>query len=326
MDNQEIDKKQSEIDRKETIINLKKTIKKLQLTLDKIDKSEIEEFPSPEITNIFLESSNDLIDNIKLAPRFQVKTESESLPADTPDNSIPKPSTKKRFSFDFRLGAIALGSLIIIVGICWAIINPTPEITDNNQDNTAIVAVETPEEEDKTPPEVPSVENITPDNLDTETDNQGETEIIPEDNQPPKPKESTQISPPSIDEDVSSEKEAPTIPDKEVEIIIEEKTVSALTMEQTLLNNIQEQIDQITDKYGKNLIINLRANFSDNYLLVTLTQYWYQMSSSEQDNFVNDVYQRAKLLYFNKINFQDSQENLVARNAVIGDKMIVTQR
>lgn len=313
MDNQEKENKQPEIDRKETIINLKKTIKKLQLTLDKIDKSEIEQFPSPEITNIFLESSNSLIDNIKLAPRFPVKTSSDSLSANISpniaDNSVSKPSIKKKFNFDFRLGAIALASIIIIVGICWKFINPTPKVV-NNSESSPIVAIETPEEDNTTP--------------NKEIDNQRETEIVAEN--PP------EISPSLVNEDenIAPEKETqPTpisIPDKEVEIIIEEKTVSALTMEQTLLNNIQEQIDQITDKYGKNLIINLRANFSENNLLITLTQNWYQMNINEQDNFVNDVYERAKLLYFNKINFQDSQGNLVARNAVIGDKVIVTQR
>ncbi|AUC62010.1 DNA segregation ATPase FtsK/SpoIIIE-related protein [Cyanobacterium sp. HL-69] len=339
MDNQKPENKPADIEIKETIISLKKTIKKLQLTLERINQSEIQKFPTIEITNTFIESSNNLINNIKLAPRFKVQDNSETIPKNVPENL---PSRKKRLNFDFRLGAltkwqtfglIALVSIIIILGICWTLINPNLEI-DNSEDKTKIVAIETPPNK-QNPPDID-----TPDNQ-TKTENIINSETnIKENVVNDKPdieksldNNSTQKgiveTPPAIiadDTPPQPEKIEQPIPDKEVEIIIEQKTVSALTIEQTLYDNIQEQIDQITDKYGKNLIINLKANFSENNLLITLTQNWYQMNSNEQDNFVNDVYDIGRLLYFNKINFQDSQGNLVARNAVIGDKIIITQR
>ncbi|MGY6531041.1 MAG: hypothetical protein ACXITR_14040 [Cyanobacterium sp.] len=333
MDNQEQENKLPEIDRKETIINLKKTIKKLQLTLEKINQSEIEEFPTIEITNTFIESSNNLIDNIKLTPRFKVQNNPDNISENVVSNIPPR---KKTFNFNFRLGAIAqrhfviaLGSIIIIIGICWTLINPTIE-TKSNQENIAIITTENPPDNPQ-PPIIDNSssplkeENITNSEI-TIINDKLETETPPEANLPQE--ETPEISPPvSIDDNPPAPEEInPPIPEKEVEIIIEEKTVSALTIEQTLYDNIQEQIDQITDKYGKSLIINLRANFRNNYLLITLTQNWYQMNSNEQDNFVNDVYDIGKLLYFNKINFQDEQKNIVARNAVIGDKVIITQR
>ncbi|MBE9222951.1 hypothetical protein IQ215_09620 [Cyanobacterium stanieri LEGE 03274] len=338
MDNQEPETKPSDIDQKEVIINLKKTIKKLQLTLDKVNQSEIEEFPTAEITDNFINSSNNLINNIKLAPRFKVKNDPDSISENlTNSANVPLPQPKK-LPFNLRLGAIALTSIIIIVGICWALINPIPN-PNKNQDNTTIVAIETPADttdfpETKTPSNQPKEEtnNLT----NSDINNQNSSTNPPNDE--PKIDISTDKLPtlekttpentslPTDEIPIEEEKKEIPIPDKEVEIIIEQKPVTALTIEQTLYDNIQEQIDKITDQYGKNLIINLRANFSNNYLLITLTQTWYNMDNNEQDNFVNDVYNIGKLLYFNRIEFQDSQENLVARNAVIGDKIIITQR
>jgi len=165
MDNQKPENKPADIEIKETIITLKKTIKKLQLTLERINQSEIQKFPTIEITNTFIESSNNLINNIKLAPRFKVQDNSETIPKNVPENL---PSRKKRLNFDFRLGAltkwqtfglIALVSIIIILGICWTLINPNLEI-DNSEDKTKIVAIETPPNK-QNPPDIDTPDNQT---------------------------------------------------------------------------------------------------------------------------------------------------------------------
>lgn len=105
--------------------------------------------------------------------------------------------------------------------------------------------------------------------------------------------------------------------------IEEEFSLLALTPEQFIIKNIESQITNITKKYGENLIIKVKANFSENSIVITLSEKWYNLSINQQNNFANDVFNQVKSIDFYKFKLENTQGDLLARNAVVGDKLII---
>jgi hypothetical protein len=104
---------------------------------------------------------------------------------------------------------------------------------------------------------------------------------------------------------------------------IQEDLFLSLTPKQYLLKNIKNQIADITNKYGKKLIIKIEANFNKNSLIITLSEDWYSLSNSQKNSLVKDIFNKVKTLDFYKFNIQDINEKLLARNAVVGNEFII---
>lgn len=97
----------------------------------------------------------------------------------------------------------------------------------------------------------------------------------------------------------------------------------ALNPEQYIIKNIENQIENITQKYGENLIVRVKANFSNNSLIITVGEKWYELSSNKQNNFAEEVFKQVKSLDFYKFKLENTEGKILARNAVVGEGVIL---
>ena len=99
-----------------------------------------------------------------------------------------------------------------------------------------------------------------------------------------------------------------------------------LTPEQYLVVAIQNQISDITNKYGGGVIESIEVNFPGSLLVVQLSNDWYDLSETKQDELANQMFQQARDLDFKKLEAVDPEGVLLARDPVIGSEMIIVQR
>jgi hypothetical protein len=101
---------------------------------------------------------------------------------------------------------------------------------------------------------------------------------------------------------------------------------SKLTPEQTLIASIKNQVAEITKKYADGLILAIKANFNSSYLTVTVDDSWYEINENEQNKLAQEILEKAQILDFYKLTIIDIKGNLVARNPVAGNEMIIVRR
>lgn len=123
------------------------------------------------------------------------------------------------------------------------------------------------------------------------------------------------------DDEINTEKEKENDNNAENELV----SLLELTPEQFIIKNIENQITNITKKYGENLIVKVKANFSENSIILTLSEKWYNLNNNQQNNFANDVFNQVKSVDFYKFKLENTEGELLARNAVVGDRLIIMQ-
>lgn len=99
-----------------------------------------------------------------------------------------------------------------------------------------------------------------------------------------------------------------------------------LTPEQSLIAAIQDEVADITSQYADGLIQSVQANFRNSRLTVNLSDNWYELSDSRQDQLADEMLNRASDLEFKALDLLDPQGHLLARSPVIGSTMIVLHR
>jgi hypothetical protein len=99
-----------------------------------------------------------------------------------------------------------------------------------------------------------------------------------------------------------------------------------LTPEQMLIAAIKNQVGEISDRIASGLIKSIQANFRTSNLTVKISDNWYTLTQSQQDQLAADILQRSQELDFTHIEVVDSQDQLVARNPVVGNEMIIFKR
>jgi len=110
--------------------------------------------------------------------------------------------------------------------------------------------------------------------------------------------------------------------------------VIELTPEQTLLAAIENQFAEISvsvkNSKNKNIVSQLikpmGANFRTSDLTVKINDIWYNLEKSQQDKLAAEILQRSQELNFIHLEVVDSQEKIIARSPVVGNKMIIFQR
>ncbi|MEO0374467.1 MAG: hypothetical protein AAF329_07485, partial [Cyanobacteria bacterium P01_A01_bin.17] len=134
---------------------------------------------------------------------------------------------------------------------------------------------------------------------------------------------------------VSAPKPAPVQPPEPISEVpaapaIVEEPVEPVPAEpeepQKVVLSVQQQVAQISDLYSTDLIPQVQADFEADRLVVQVSDRWYNLSSTEQDEIGLDVLQRSDGLDFKTLEFRDLQGQLVARNPVVGPNIIVLQR
>jgi hypothetical protein len=109
-------------------------------------------------------------------------------------------------------------------------------------------------------------------------------------------------------------------------IELNEPPASPLTPEQNLIGAIQQEVKDLTIQYPDGLILAIAPNFLASQLTVTLSNDWYDLSPQRQDNFADTIWQRSQKLAFRKLNLLGPTGGLLARNPVVGHKVIVLER
>ena len=109
-------------------------------------------------------------------------------------------------------------------------------------------------------------------------------------------------------------------------IELNEPPALPLTPEQSLIGAIQQEVKDLTLQYPDGLILAIAPNFLASQLTVTLSNDWYDLSPQRQDNFADTIWQRSHKLAFSKFKLLGPTGGLLARNPVVGDKVIVLER
>ncbi|MGD1711916.1 hypothetical protein [Dapis sp. BLCC M172] len=99
-----------------------------------------------------------------------------------------------------------------------------------------------------------------------------------------------------------------------------------LTPEQIFLVSIQNQIDDLANQYGGGIVESLKFDLPSNLLTVEVKNDWYYMTQEEQDELVNQMFEEAQNLEFDKLALINSQGRMVARTSVIGYNMVILER
>lgn len=221
--------------------------------------------------------------------------------------SDPWNSTINDFDLSLLIGAVITLSLILSVSL---IPRPAPELTQLPEPPEPTETIEEPEIE---VPEIPS-----------------EPEAPPEDTEPePIPEESPEPVSESVEEDISAEPEPPETekPLEEEEtnepIPVEIAPPPILTPEQRLIVTIQEQVNQLTQKYEEGLIDSLQADFLNSLLVLKVDRRWYELPLEQQKRLANDMFKRARKLDFTRLEILDLQGYLLARNSLVGNNMVI---
>ncbi|MFB8787610.1 MAG: hypothetical protein U7123_01850 [Potamolinea sp.] len=99
-----------------------------------------------------------------------------------------------------------------------------------------------------------------------------------------------------------------------------------LTPEQSLIAGIQNQVSEITEKYGNGLIESIQANFEASRLVIKVSNGWYYLKEAQQNKLADEILRRSSELDFIKLEITDSNGTLLARNPVVGKNMIILKR
>jgi hypothetical protein len=99
-----------------------------------------------------------------------------------------------------------------------------------------------------------------------------------------------------------------------------------LTPEQSLIVSIQQQVAQITDRYGSGLIRSIEANFLGSRLIVKVSDGWYDLNESQQNKLADEMLRRSRELDFSKLEITDLKGSLLARSPVVGPNMVILKR
>jgi hypothetical protein len=109
-------------------------------------------------------------------------------------------------------------------------------------------------------------------------------------------------------------------------VAIEPPPTPELTPEQSLIAAIQQQVADLTDRYGKGLIQSVDANFLSSRLIVKLSDGWYSLKESQQNKLADEILRRSRDLDFSKLEIIDLNGTLLARNPVVGSNMVILKR
>jgi len=99
-----------------------------------------------------------------------------------------------------------------------------------------------------------------------------------------------------------------------------------LNPEQTLLTGIKQSLSSYTNQLQEKLISSVRVDFASSLLEVILTEDWYELNKIQQNRLAEDIWQNAQNLAFSKIELHDKKGNILARNPVVGNSVVILQR
>lgn len=307
----------------ETILALKNTINQLNNVIEKINSESLTNLPNQNIVNNLIKDTNDLcysLDNQTSEIKAKISYENQADFVQEIQTNKVKYSRKKTRKVSFlskilsQIKSFIFKPVILIAVVLVAIalfVFPNLEIF-NDVKKVANKPILKEEIVEKTPEVIITKETIINDNtLEKQAENQLENEI----------KEDVKI--------IESPRELPELIAQEESPFIEEiisPPEASLTPEQNLIVSIKNQVSEITKKYGDALILGIKANLGQAYLTITINDSWYEIKDNQQNKLAQEISEKAKKLDFYKLKIIDNKDNIIARNPLVGNEMIIFKR
>ncbi len=348
----------------ETIRLINDSIDQLESTIKEISKNSAKELPSSDSIKTLLNTAQELADSVappstpemitKEAPpkekpvipatevepvvtKSNVKTDDKSIevkaiPAadikskppvnsqskQKPDKPDDKTIAKAEKNENRGLAIIGISAIAIaVIALFWLYFPQikTAIFSTSEMAETTEIVVDRQIQPDTETNDIPVAnpdENI---DLDTNTDTEEEFVRDPQ----VIASEPETIAPVAIPQDLTSPGKTKNL---KIETIEPELT---FTPEQTLIAALQTKLAEITENYDSDLFKNIKVDLPQASLLIEVTNNWYELDESRQNNLANKILQRSRQLNFSKLKFQDSTGTLVARNPVVGDRIIIVE-
>ncbi len=99
-----------------------------------------------------------------------------------------------------------------------------------------------------------------------------------------------------------------------------------LTPEQSLVAAIQEELNDLSGEYSEDTISRVEADFLGSRLKVIVSDNWYALTPSRQDNLAGSLWQRSQRLDFRKLDIMNTDGKIIARNPVVGNDIVIITR
>lgn len=114
--------------------------------------------------------------------------------------------------------------------------------------------------------------------------------------------------------------EAPQEPQR---VELEPPPEAPLTPEQSLLAFVQQEVTDLTQAYPPDLIVRVQPDLDRRRLTLVLKDDWLNLPTGKQTALANTLWQRAQRLTFTQLTLETPQGQLLARNPVVGEEMIL---
>ncbi|AFY70298.1 hypothetical protein Pse7367_2027 [Thalassoporum mexicanum PCC 7367] len=112
----------------------------------------------------------------------------------------------------------------------------------------------------------------------------------------------------------------------DLELVPPERGDAPISPEKIMIADIQDQVIEVSSKYGEALIKSVKTNFRLGRLVVQLNDSWYQLDPLQQERLMADLLGRSQSLNFKKLLVSDADLNLVARSPVVGNQMVILRQ
>lgn len=224
-----------------------------------------------------------------------------------PQQPVVKPVVKAQKKKSLSIIAISIAAIATAIVVVFQIWLPRQEASQFSSIETSVVEPTVTEIGEAYSPESTVVETQLDNSLDTAEPTVVE---LPSDSEP-----QTQPIPP----DLESPGREKNLKLKEIEPDLD------FTPEQTLVSALGTKIAALTKKYPSELFDLIEVDLPQNSLTVNVTDDWYELDPTRQAKLANEVLDRSRRLSFTKLKLQDRRGTLVARNPVIGDRIIIVQ-
>jgi hypothetical protein len=319
----------------ETIALLNDSIDRLEETIKRISEDSAK-IPSSDSINNLLTTTQALEDAV--TPPSEVKvSQSEPVFTNQPAAPIQQPAAQKttkrspakapaaktpvsRVQKKNNIGLIVIGVTAIAIAIVTVFWLWKPPVIANlfpQAKPTPKVAVDLDTIPDQSPvtPSINGTENSN--NSDNTSDNTNVSDFPAEIEPIAEPIEDVvkTIIPPEL-----------TSPGKPKNLkMVTIKPELNFTPEQNFIATLETKLGELAQDYPSEFIKNIQVNLPESSLLVEVTDNWYELDELRQNSLGNEILQRSRGLSFQKLELKDRLGTLIARNPIIGDKIIILQ-
>jgi len=134
-------------------------------------------------------------------------------------------------------------------------------------------------------------------------------------------------APPAVED---GSQPAPAEPDADNEPSSSSPTTETPSLETSpesrLIADIQDKVSNISRAFAAGLIQSVEVNLSANLLVVNVGENWYGLLDSQQDDVAQKIFEQVQQLDFATLQLKDPEGAVVARNPVVGSRMVILHR